>query len=204
MVLLYFSTVQCGATCVIDLYTEWSYMCHSSSLCGATCFTALQGVVLHDANVPSVIFDENERDCPFNQDLVTPLERFHNGHQNVDSQAYKLLGIYLDEHLSFDAYTNHLCKKLSRSLYCIKMAKNNINPPGLRALYFALIHSHLSYCPIILNCLTKSNLNKIEKIQKKAIRIICPHCTTFLKPQNSPLRKNNQTIQVTFHAFGIL
>ena len=52
------------------------------------------------------------------------------------------------------------------------MAKNNINPPGLRALYFALIHSHLSYCPIILNCMTKTNLNKIEKLQKKAIRII--------------------------------
>jgi len=125
-----------------------------------------------NANVPNIIFDENERDCPFNQELVTPLERIHSGHQNVDGQSYKLLGIYLDEHLTFDAHVNHLCKKLSRSLYCIKMAKNNINPPGLRALYFALIHSHLSYCPIILNCMTKTNLNKIEKIQKKAIRII--------------------------------
>jgi len=125
-----------------------------------------------DANVPNIIFDKNERDCPFNRELVTPLERIHSGHQNVDGQSYKLLGIYLDEHLTFDAHVNHLCKKLSRSLYCIKMAKNNSNPPGLRALYFALIHSHLSYCPIILNCMTKSNLNKIEKIQKKAIRII--------------------------------
>jgi len=102
-----------------------------------------------DTNVPNIVFDENERDCPFNPDFVTILERYHNNHQNSDGQAYKLLGVYLDEHLTFDAHVNHLCKKLSRSLYCIKMAKNNINPPGLRALYFALIHSHLSYCPII-------------------------------------------------------
>jgi len=125
-----------------------------------------------DANIPDIVFDENEMGSPFNPDYVTTLERYHNNHQNTDSRAYKLLGIYLDEHLTLDAHVNHLCKKLSRSLYCIKMAKNYINPPGLRSLYFALIHSHLSYCPTILNCLSKSNLNKIEKIQKKAIRII--------------------------------
>ena len=120
-----------------------------------------------DANVPNIVFDENERDCPFNPDFVTILERYHNNHQKSDGQAYKLLGVYLDEHLTFDAHVNHLCKKFSRSIYCIKMAKNNINPPGLRALYFALIHSHLSYCPIILNCTSKSNITKIEKLQKR-------------------------------------
>ncbi len=57
-------------------------------------------------------------------------------------------------------------------MYCIKMAKNNLNATGLRALYYALIHSHLNYCPIILNCLSQSNKIKLFKIQKKAIRII--------------------------------
>ena len=52
------------------------------------------------------------------------------------------------------------------------MAKNNLNYNGLRALYFALIHSHLSYCPTILSCLSISNKNKVFKIQKKAIRTI--------------------------------
>ena len=67
--------------------------------------------------------------------------------QHVDGQAYKLLGIYLDEHLSFDAHVNHFCKKLSRSLYCIKMAKNNINLPGLRALYILCTYT---FTPILL------------------------------------------------------
>jgi len=118
------------------------------------------------------VFNENETGCPFNPDLVTPLERYHNNHPKIECRAYKLLGVYLDEHLTLDHHVNNLCKKLAKSLYCIKMAKNNLNPPGLRSLYFALIHSHLSYCPIILGCLNKSNLNKLEKVQKKAIRII--------------------------------
>jgi hypothetical protein len=123
-------------------------------------------------NLPDVIFNENELNYPFNNDLVTTLERFHSNHPNVEGRYYKLLGILLDEHLTFNFHVNHLSKKLAKSLYCIKMAKHNVNPPGLRSLYFALIHSHLSYCPIILNCMNKTNLNRLEKIQKKAIRII--------------------------------
>jgi hypothetical protein len=125
-----------------------------------------------NANLPDVVFNANERGCPFNPELVTPLERIHNNHVNPDCRAYKLLGIFLDENLSLDTHINKLCKKLAKSLYCIKKAKNVINKSGLRSLYFALIHSHLSYCPIILNCSSKSNLKKLEKIQKKAIRII--------------------------------
>ena len=124
------------------------------------------------ANMHDLIFDENEEGCPFNPDFVTTLERYHSNHISDDKKAYKLLGILLDEHLTLDFHVNQLLKKLSKSLYCINMAKNNLNPPGLRSLYFALIHSHLSYCPIILNCLSKTNITKLEKVQKKAIRIV--------------------------------
>jgi len=123
-------------------------------------------------NAPPIIFDENEVGCPFNPSLVTPLERFHDEHINKDCRAYKLLGIYLDEHLSLNYHVNYVSNKLAKSLYCIRMAKNNVNLSGLKSLYFALIHSHLSYCPIILSITSKSNLTKLEKVQKKAMRII--------------------------------
>jgi len=41
-------------------------------------------------------------------------------------------------------------------------------------LYFALIHSHLCYCPTILSCTSISNQNKLAKIQKKAIYDYAP------------------------------
>jgi hypothetical protein len=37
---------------------------------------------------------------------------------------------------------------------------------------FKWVHSHLTYCPIIMSCTSKSNINRILKVQKKAIRII--------------------------------
>ena len=122
-------------------------------------------------NHPPLVINENENGSN-DPTKIKILERYHNCHPDKDCRAYKLLGVYLDEFLSLDAHTNYLIKKLNRSMYCIRMAKNNLNYKGLRALYFALIHSHLNYCPIILNCTSASNKNKIFKIQKKAIRLI--------------------------------
>ena len=123
-------------------------------------------------DLPPVIYDENDPDRPFDNNRVTVLERYHEKHTNKECRAYKLLGIYLDEHLSLSYHVDHLAKKLNRSMYCMKMAKNNLNLSGLRSLYFALVHSHLSYCPTILNCLSTANKNRLFKIQKKAIRLM--------------------------------
>jgi hypothetical protein len=44
--------------------------------------------------------DANLPDTAHNPDLVATVERIHSKHANYDTQACKLLGIYLDEHLN--------------------------------------------------------------------------------------------------------
>ena len=124
-----------------------------------------------DMNGRHIIYDDNE---PLADDphLVVPLERYHDGHPKPECRAYKLLGIHLDEHLNFNFHTNFLCNKLSRSLFCIRRAKNILTPLALKTLYFAFIQSHLNYCPIILSSISQQNFNQIKLIQKKAIRIV--------------------------------
>ena len=122
-------------------------------------------------NEKQVVFDDNEPNLA-NPLLITPLERYHDNHVQPECRAYKLLGIHLDEHLSFNFHTNFLCNKLTRSLFCIRRAKNLLSLPALRALYFAFIHSHLNYCAIVLSSNSQQNFNRIKLIQKKAIRIV--------------------------------
>jgi hypothetical protein len=123
-------------------------------------------------NLPDILYNENEPGRPDDNAPITVLERFHDNHPSPDCRSYKLLGIFLDEHLSLDSHVTHICSKLTRSLYCIKQAKHIIPPSGLKSLYFALIHSHLTYCTLILNSITSANKLRIEKVQKKAIRIM--------------------------------
>ena len=42
----------------------------------------------------------------------------------------------------------------------------------MTSLYFALIHSHLTYCTSILYGITANSKSRIEKVQKKTIRIV--------------------------------
>ena len=125
-----------------------------------------------DINNANVEYNENEPGVRFDPNLVTSLERYHDQHENTDCRAYKLLGVYLDEHLSFNKHTSHLTNKLTRSLYCIKKAKNVLSIKGMKTLYSSLVHSHLTYCPIIMNCISAANRQKIIKVQKKAVRIM--------------------------------
>jgi hypothetical protein len=123
-----------------------------------------------DMNGRELVYDDNE---PLADDphLVVPLERYHDSHPKPECRAYKLLGIHLDEHLNFNYHTNFLCNKLSRSLFCIRRAKNILTPTALKTLYFAFIQSHLNYCPIILSSISQQNFNQIKLIQKKLLEL---------------------------------
>jgi hypothetical protein len=51
-----------------------------------------------DPNQVKIYFNDNEPDQNL-PSLITELERYHDNHLNKEKQAYKLLGIYFDEHL---------------------------------------------------------------------------------------------------------
>ena len=105
-----------------------------------------------------------------NPELIYAIERIYNG---GTTKSFKLLGVLLDEYLSFEFHIDMLCSKISKSLYIINRVKNMLPRKILLTLYFALVHSHLTYCVSIYGCATKTSLNKIFMKQKKAIRTIC-------------------------------
>ena len=53
-----------------------------------------------------------------------------------------------------------------------KQNKNFVPQKTLKTIYFSLFHSHLLYCPQIVNCSSKTNIEKFFTMQKKAIRSI--------------------------------
>jgi hypothetical protein len=101
-----------------------------------------------------LLFNNNEPGQPADMSLVSQIERIHN---DGEEKSFKLLGILFDEYLSFDAHISHLCSKISKSLFCINRIKNFVNGDSLKQLYYAMVHSHLSYCLniIILYIITK-------------------------------------------------
>ena len=120
-----------------------------------------------DLNGLNISFNQNEIGKPEDPLLITPLERIFNEHPNIESRTYKLLGVQLDETLSFKTHIETTSKKISKSIYCISRAKNLLSNKSLKSLYFALVHPHLLYCINIYSCAAPLNLKRLVILQKK-------------------------------------
>ena len=114
-----------------------------------------------DDNISPVTFNNNEMGVQNDPKNIFMLERVYTGNPEQEHRFYKLLGVYLDEYLSFDKHVSYICAKLSRANFCIKRAANKLSKKALTSLYYALVHPHLLYCNNILNCTSSKNLTKI-------------------------------------------
>ena len=91
---------------------------------------------------------------------------------DCEETSAKFLGIYIDEHLTWQKHINHVNRKISRAMFAIKQTKHFLPRHILRNLYFTLIHSHLTYGIIAWGNAGQSIIHKTITLQKRAIRTI--------------------------------
>ena len=84
----------------------------------------------------------------------------------------KFLGVYIDSNLSWSDHINSISNKISRGVGILSKLKHFIPRTTLRSLYQTLILPHLSYCCSVWSSATKTLLNKLVILQKRAIRHI--------------------------------
>jgi hypothetical protein len=122
-----------------------------------------------EANECVLYFNNNEPGKPVNPALIYPIDRICN---DGPEKCFKLLGILFDEYLSFDAHISHLCNKISKSLFCLNRIKNFVDKTSMIKLYYAMVHSHLSYCINVYGCAYTTSLQRLRVKQKESIRIV--------------------------------
>ena len=83
------------------------------------------------------------------------------------------LGVKIDNALSFTEHISHTCKKVSKSIGIIHKASKLVNRPTLLTLYNSLLLPYFTYCNIIWGKAAKQHTDRLFRLQKKAIRIIC-------------------------------
>lgn len=67
---------------------------------------------------------------------------------------------------------NKVCRKLSFCLLTLKKASTFCDLSVMKSLYFAFIHSHISFGIILYESTLKENLNRILLLQKRFLRIM--------------------------------
>jgi hypothetical protein len=84
----------------------------------------------------------------------------------------RLLGLEIDETLSFSFHIYQIQKKIVSFMYALKRCRHFISEQTALTLYFSYIHSRLSYMNCIWSVIPKYLMDAIEIIQRKALRIV--------------------------------
>ena len=86
-------------------------------------------------------------------------------------KSVKILGIHIDDWLNYNDQTCVLSKKLSRVISIMFKLSAFVPPYIIRIIYFSLFYSHLIYGMSVWGGCGVSNINKIIKLQNRAISL---------------------------------
>ena len=84
----------------------------------------------------------------------------------------KDLGITMDKDLTFDHHIDKIIKTANSVLGTIRRTFSNLNHATFTLLYKALVRSHLEYGQEIWSPMRKGSINKIEKVQRRATKLV--------------------------------
>lgn len=86
------------------------------------------------------------------------------------TKSTKYLGLIIDEELKWEAHVKSLKNQLFPYLFVLRNTKYSLPKPNKIALYYAYVHSHLSYLVSIWGYTDSSILRQLQVMQNKAIR----------------------------------
>ena len=90
-------------------------------------------------------------------------------------RSAKLLGMWIDDRLTWETHVNKLLAKLKCGIGMLQCSKNMLTSKAKRCLYFGQIHSNLCYCLSIWGTMIQKRLQSvIAKVQRKAVKLIDP------------------------------
>ena len=91
-------------------------------------------------------------------------------------KTFKLLGLWMNDNLKWKTNTEYIIKKATKRLYFLKVLKSYGAPKNdLKTFYCCVIRSTLEYGAQVWNGnLTQALRSDIERVQKRALRIIVP------------------------------
>ena len=75
---------------------------------------------------------------------------------------YKYLGVFIDEHLKWDAQLQHINKKITKNIGILIKLRHFVPVSTLKQLYYTLIYPYLTYGLMSWGTAYQTRLNKIK------------------------------------------
>ena len=132
-----------------------------------------------------------------------------NDDVTITSEAcVKLLGVFLDNKLTFNDHITHLCTKAAKQINVLQRLKRMLDPDVKLLLYKAFISCHFNYCPVVWHACGAVNTRKLEKLQYRALKFVFnDHSSTYdelLTKANMPTLEISRLRSLALEVFKAL
>ena len=110
-----------------------------------------------------------------------------NGTELEVVSKIKYLGVLLDNSLDWKYQIRAVSLKVSRGLGILKHAKKFLPLSALTSFYTRIIEPHFRYCCSVWGCAGTTEINRLQKLQNRAARIVVN--SSFDTPSNQLIEK---------------
>ena len=84
----------------------------------------------------------------------------------------KILGVFVDNNLTWSNHIKHLTKKIASSIWLLSKIKKFLSQAHRVQFYKSYIQPHIDFCNIVWGSSSESNKLKIFRLQKRACKVI--------------------------------
>ena len=83
-----------------------------------------------------------------------------------------VLGVCIDVKLNFNEHVRRIWSKASAQISALQRLTGLVDYPSRKAIYTSFIASNFNYCPLVWLFTSRDSINNIDKIQKRALRLV--------------------------------
>ena len=137
-----------------------------------------------------------------------PIDTLSGGDAIISPVLYaRNLGAYFDSNMILVPFINNTCKSAFSQLYNIRRIRKYLTTDTSKTLVHAMITSRIDYCNSLLCGLPDNSLNKLQRVQNAAARLITgtakfSHITPVLRTLHWQFRVQFKMLILVFKAIN--
>ena len=126
-------------------------------------------MILNSSKTKVMLVTTNQKRQRLNNDNLDL--NFNNESLNMVSND-KILGVFVDNNLTWSDHIKHLKKKISSGIWLLTKLKKFLSQAHRVQFYKSYIQPHIDFCNIVWGSSSESNKLQVFKLQKRACKII--------------------------------
>ena len=138
----------------VDNLVEWAKQNHMS---------------LHPSKTKSMLITTRQK----RQNMQTKLPPlFINNHQVEEVDSHKVLGVTIDNNLSWTSHLSVLSKTVSKKVYMLTKIKHFLNLHARKLFFHAHIQSIIDYASTVWDSASANTIKHLNSLHKRALKLV--------------------------------